>query len=57
MQRPRLTPFDRFILAAGIVLLFIALSLALSACAQQKHTPHRAVGPSKTIYRSQPKFQ
>lgn len=56
MQKPRLTPFDRFILAVCIVLFFIALSLALAACAQQKYTPKRPIGPAKSHY-TQPKFQ
>lgn len=57
MQKPRLTPFDRFMVAVGIVLFFIALSLALAACVAQKHTPRHPVGPTKGYYKSQPKFQ
>lgn len=57
MQPPRLTSVDRFILAKRTVLFFFLLSLLVAGCSAIKHTPHRAVGPTKQHYQSQPKFQ
>ena len=65
MQRPRMTSLDRFILAVGIVLFLLCISLVLGSCASHNMKTARAkygdstvpVGPSKDAFKSQPKFQ
>jgi len=65
MTKPRLSSFDRFILAVGIVLFLIGMSLALGSCASHNVKNSRPkygdstapVGPSKDAFKTQPKFQ